>query len=72
MVLKRGHDLANISPFCSRSRFLVKVVGSQTGSLAKAPGPRLFEIEPLVSQRDVVDHGARVVFASGVLRGPLF
>ena len=30
-------NLANTSPFCSRSRFLVKVVGSQTGSSGERP-----------------------------------
>src|SRR5665647_3931422 len=30
-------NFANTSPFCSRSRFLVKVVGSQTGSSGASP-----------------------------------
>src|SRR4029077_6387899 len=31
------HELGNTSPFCSRSRFLVKVVGSHTGSSGESP-----------------------------------
>jgi hypothetical protein len=30
-------NVANTSPFCSRSRFLVKLVGSQTGSSGESP-----------------------------------
>src|ERR1700758_350720 len=30
-------NFANTSPFCSRSRFLVKLVGSQTGSSGESP-----------------------------------
>src|SRR5437667_9220613 len=30
-------NLANTSPFCSRSRFFVKVVGSQIGSSGESP-----------------------------------
>jgi hypothetical protein len=30
-------NFVNTSPFCSRSRFLVKVVGSQTGSSGESP-----------------------------------
>jgi hypothetical protein len=30
-------NFVNTSPFCSRSRFLVKVVGSQTGSSGDSP-----------------------------------
>jgi hypothetical protein len=30
-------NFVNTSPFCSRSRFFVKVVGSQTGSSGESP-----------------------------------
>ncbi len=30
-------NFVNTSPFCSHSRFLVKVVGSQTGSSGDSP-----------------------------------